>query len=70
MERSSETSVGVKVFTTSLVSHRARLGELVTEWLDNRPALEITDIVVKQSSDSRFHCLSIVVFYREPTAVL
>ena len=55
---------GVKVFSATLFEHRARLGEVVTEWLAAHSHLELVELVVTQSSDSRFHCLAISVFYR------
>jgi hypothetical protein len=58
---------GVKVFFATMLAQRAQLGEVVTSWLAERPALKIVDVVVKQSSDASFHCLSIVLFYRSPT---
>lgn len=59
---------GVKVFSATMVADRNVLGEKVTEWLAAHPKFEITDIVVAQSSDSAFHCISITVFYVDPTA--
>jgi hypothetical protein len=41
------------------------MGENVGRWLAEHPELEVVAREVRQSSDSRFHCLSIVVFYRE-----
>lgn len=55
---------GLKVFTAAKSSERERLGERVTDWLSSQPDVEIIDTVVRQSSDSQFHCLSILVFYR------
>lgn len=56
---------GVKVFCATMFADRQRLGETVTEWLALRPDLSIVDIVVTQSSDDGFHCISISVFYFE-----
>lgn len=56
---------GIKVFSATMFRDREQLGELVTAWLAARPSVEIADIVVRQSSDSSFHCLSVIVFYRE-----
>jgi hypothetical protein len=55
----------VRVFTATKAQERERLGDQVTEWLRSHPTIEIVDTVVKQSSDQQFHCLSIVVFYRD-----
>jgi hypothetical protein len=56
---------GVKVFSTTLARDREVMGENVGRWLAEHPELEVVAREVRQSSDSRFHCLSIVVFYRE-----
>lgn len=53
----------VKVFSATMVRDRAQLGETVTAWLASHD-VEIVDIVVCQSSDASFHCISITVFYR------
>lgn len=55
---------GVKVFAATMLDQRARLGDTVTAWLAARPELELVDMVVRQSSDDQFHCVSIIVFYR------
>lgn len=52
----------VKVFSATKASDRQTLGERITEWIKQaRP--QIADTVVRQSSDSAFHCLSITFFY-------
>ena len=56
---------GIKVFSATMLAQRAELGETVTQWLAVRPELELIEAIVRQSSDSRFHCLSIILFYRE-----
>lgn len=58
------TFTGVKVFSATKAKEREELGDTVTRWLRANPDLEIVDRVVSQSSDSEFHCLSIVLFYR------
>lgn len=57
---------GVKVFSATLFLQRQQLSDVVTRWLAERPALEVDDIVVTQSSDISHHCLAITIFYREP----
>ena len=59
------TFTGVKVFSATKAKEREELGETVTRWLRANPDLVIADRVVSQSSDSEFHCLSIVFFYRQ-----
>ena len=56
---------GMKVFTTTLARDREVMGEAVGRWLAEHPELEAVGHDVRQSSDSQFHCLSIVVYYRE-----
>jgi len=55
---------GVKVFSATKARDREELGDAVTRWLQANADLEIVDRVVAQSSDSEFHCLTIIVFYR------
>ena len=47
---------------------REELGDTITSWIKLHPEIEIVDYVVEQSSDSEFHCLSIVIFYKEGAA--
>lgn len=51
-----------------MIAARMQLGEAVSEWLAERPRLKIVDMVVTQSSDSRFHCVAISVFYNDAAA--
>ncbi len=55
---------GVKVFTATKANERGRLGDDLSNWLRGQEGITIVDTVVRQSSDSQFHCLSIIVFYR------
>lgn len=57
---------GVKVFTATKAREREDLGSTITRWLDDHPDHTIVDKVVRQSSDSEFHCLSVLLFYRRP----
>jgi hypothetical protein len=56
---------GVKVFSATKAREREELGETVTRWIRSNTAVEIVDRVVTQSSDDEFHCLTIVLFYRD-----
>jgi hypothetical protein len=56
---------GVKVFSATKAREREELGEAVTRWLRSNTEVEIVDRVVTQSSDDEFHCLTIVLFYRD-----
>jgi hypothetical protein len=53
----------VKVFSATMFAQRERLGGEVTAWLTANPHATITDIIVTQSSDEAYHCLSFSVFY-------
>jgi hypothetical protein len=55
---------GIKVFSATKARDRDALGDDLTEWLRRHRELEVAEVVVRQSSDSEFHCLSLVVFYR------
>jgi hypothetical protein len=55
---------GVKVFSATKAKERDELGEQVTRWLRANGDLEIVDRTVVQSSDNEFHCLTVVLFYR------
>ncbi len=55
----------VKVFSATKAREREELGETITRWLRSNADLEVVDRVVTQSSDDEFHCLTIVLFYRE-----
>ena len=56
---------GVKVFSATMFADRAQLGEKVTAWIAGNSQRKLTDIVVTQSSDEAFHCITISVFYHE-----
>lgn len=61
-----------KTFCATMVRDRENLGEKVTAWLNNaraeRPGFQIVDVVVRQSSDEGFHCITIAVFFNETPA--
>jgi len=68
MARPDRLFDGLKVFSATMFADRERLGEKVTDWLRANSHLEVTDMVVTQSSDASFHCIAISVFYRDPRA--
>jgi hypothetical protein len=59
---------GVKVFSATKAKERDELGETVTRWLRTNAEIEVVDRVVTQSSDDEFHCLTIVLFYKQKGA--
>ena len=58
---------GVKIFSASKAEERELLGERVTSWLSEHSHLEVRKIQTLQSSDKAFHCISVVVFYEDPS---
>lgn len=56
----------VKVFSATMMQDREHLGDVVTEWIRTHPQVEVTEIIVTQSSDEAFHCLAMTVFYYDP----
>lgn len=58
----------VKVFSATRSRERNELGERVTGWIESNPRVEVLSAIVALSSDSKFHCLSIVLFCRTPKA--
>lgn len=63
---------GIKIFAATVIAHRHVLGEEVTRWLadarSHRPGFRLVDVVVRQSSDAAFHCLTICLFFNEDRA--
>lgn len=59
---------GVKVFSATMMSERTQLGDEVTQWMRDNPSYEIREIIVTQSSDEAFHCLSMTIFYFDKNA--
>jgi hypothetical protein len=56
---------GVKVFSATMSHQRAVLGEDVTAWMTSHPTCKPTEVIVTQSSDAAYHCITITVFYEE-----
>jgi hypothetical protein len=52
----------VKVFSATKARDREFLGDALTAWLAANPDVRVLKTVVSLSSDSAFHCLSIVMF--------
>ena len=67
-EASGVHFTGVKVFSATKAKEREELGDSVTRWLRSNADLEVLDRVVTQSSDDEFHCLTIVLFYKQRQA--
>ena len=56
---------GAKVFSATKQKERENLGDQVTRWIEtNRDKYEIVATNVTQSSDSEYHCLTIMVFFQ------
>jgi hypothetical protein len=56
---------GVKIFSATMFADRGLLGDRITAWIASGPSRKLTDIVVTQSSDAAFHCITISIFYQE-----
>ncbi len=48
-----------------MFADRGQLGDRITAWIASGPQRKLTDIVVTQSSDAAFHCVTISIFYQE-----
>lgn len=55
---------GVKVIQGSTFRERADLGERITEWLQSNQRAMVVDIVMTQSSDAEYHCITASIFYK------
>jgi hypothetical protein len=51
----------VKVFSVTKARERDDLGARVTAWIQANPGVQIVRTVVAQTSDDRFHCLSMIL---------
>ena len=56
---------GVAIFSATKFKEREELGDVVTRWIKDHPSATIVETLVRQSSDASFHCLTIVIFYKE-----
>jgi hypothetical protein len=60
-----KASLKCKVFSATKSADRQSLGEVITTWLStNGNGDNIEEKHVLLSSDSEYHCLTIVFFYR------
>ena len=56
---------GVKVFSATKAQERQVIGDLIRDWIERNPHLEMVEREMLQSSDTKFHCLTIILFFRE-----
>jgi hypothetical protein len=56
---------GVKIFSATMMADRAMLGTRMTEWIAGNPQKKVTEVVVTQSSDDAFHCITLTAYYFE-----
>jgi hypothetical protein len=56
----------IKTFSATKNKNRDALGETITSWIAQTGAI-CTRKEVVQSSDSEYHCFSIVIFYTLPS---
>lgn len=59
-----EKFTGVKVFSATMFRDREQLGETITQWMADHPHVKVISIVMAQSSDASFHCLTCALFVR------
>ena len=55
----------IKIFSATKQAEREGLGDRTTKWLRESEIVPL-DIRVFQSSDAAYHCLTVVVFYKDP----
>jgi len=55
---------GLTVFSATMFKQRASLGDEITAWCAAHEELVLVGALVRQSSDTSFHCLSILIFWR------
>lgn len=53
------------MFSATMFAQREALGDVVTNWISGNPQIDVSDVVVTQSSDASFHCIAITVFYMQ-----
>ncbi|MEE9383462.1 MAG: hypothetical protein V3V08_08625 [Nannocystaceae bacterium] len=58
---------GIQIFSTTRHLGSGELGDRVTAWREENPALQPLSVDVRQSSDSSRHCLTIVVWWERAT---
>ncbi len=55
---------GMMIFSASKHGDRERMGENVTAWRLRNSTSVITDVRTMQSSDNEFHCVTVIIFYK------
>lgn len=55
---------GMEIFSGSKHTERKEMGASVTAWRRNNPDVSIVEVRTLQSSDSEFHCVTIIIFYK------
>ena len=60
-----EKFTGCKVVSATLARDRDAMTDTINAWLGKHPELDIVDKTVTLSSDNQFHCLTIILFFRE-----
>ncbi len=63
-----ERFTGCKVFSATRARDRDAMSDTINEWLRKHPEHDIVDKPVTLSSDKQFHCLTIILFFRERRA--
>jgi hypothetical protein len=62
--KEANTFDGVTVFSATMRRSREELGDRITQWLKAHPDRVPVDTFVVLSSGRRFHCHTVVIFWR------
>lgn len=57
---------GIEVFSATKARDRENLSRTITGWLTKNKHCRVVDYNISQSSDSEFHCVTIMLFYVMP----
>lgn len=55
---------GMVIFSETKHTDRHNMSEEVTAWRQRNASATITDIRTMQSSDNAFHCVTVIIFYK------
>ncbi len=55
---------GMVIFSASKHSDREKMGADVTTWRRHNTGVTIVEVRTMQSSDNEFHCVTVVIFYK------
>ena len=56
---------GAKVFSATKYADRRMFDSIITNWLRENEDKKIVGKTVRQSSDSEYHCLTVILFWKD-----